>query len=220
MKDKRGRGGGGGGGSGCTPLLSDGLQRKSPPPQEGSGRLGGPQPAPLADVHFRAPRPTLGDKRGTIGIRARHWQKRTSEPAAGAGRPDALPGSGRAEGDLLRLCGDRGRAADAGGGRGEQRPGSRAAAVLGSCALWSLGTRLPAVWALGMWADLWSWAPSAPSTEKKYSEDIRTLFNRPQRRLGHPTACGMASNDDFLLVDNRWATQIDVIDPGGPHAYR
>ena len=119
-----------------------------PPSQEGSGRLGGPQPAPLADVHFRAPRPTLGDKRGTIGIRARHWQKRTSEPAAGAGRPDALPGSGRAEGDLLRLCGDRGRAADAGGGRGEQRPGSRAAAVLGSCALWSLDTRMPAVQSL------------------------------------------------------------------------
>ena len=36
---------------------------------------------------------------------------------------------------------------------------------------------------------------------------------------GRHAYCGTATYHDLVLVDNRWSTQIDVIDPGGPQFY-
>ena len=55
---------------------------------------------------------------------------------------------------------------------------------------------------------------------KKCSENVLTLFNRPKHPPECPSACGMASYIDILLVDNRWSAQIEVIDSGGPLVYR
>ena len=72
----------------------------------------------------------------------------------------------------------------------------------------------------GMWAALWSWVRPSSVLEKYYSENVVTLINRSKHVTECPSACGMASYDELLLVDNRWFAQFEVIDPGDPHVYR